>query len=65
MALRASEANFEARQLKRGGGWYVLASWVGGRTAQVDDFANEAAAEEWIKSKSAAWLKARQTGSHD
>jgi hypothetical protein len=65
MALRASEAHFEARQAKPGEGWSVHVSWDTGRTARVDDFADRAEAEEWILSKSAAWVKARQTGSHD
>ena len=65
MALRPSEAHFKVHQVKLGGGWQVVVTWDSGRTAQVDNFADRTEAEEWIKDKSAAWLKARQTGSHD
>jgi hypothetical protein len=65
MALYASEAHFEARQAKRGESWQVLVTWDTGRTAQVDNFADRTEAEEWIKNKSAAWVKGRQTGSHE
>jgi hypothetical protein len=65
MVLHASTAHFEARQLKRGEGWYVLVTWPNGSSALIHDLASEAEAEEWIKNKSAAWLKARLTGSHD
>lgn len=65
MTLRASEAHFEARQIKRSEDWSVLVTWDTGRTAQVNNFADRAEAEEWIKNKSAAWVKARHTGSHD
>ncbi len=65
MGLRAAEAHFEARQLERDGGWHVVVTWTNGRTAQINNFTDGAEAEEWIKNKSAAWLKARQTGSHD
>jgi hypothetical protein len=65
MVLHPLEAHFQARPLKRGTGWYVLVSWDGGRTAQINDFASEAEADEWIKNKSAGWLKTRDTGSHD
>ena len=65
MALRASKAQFETRQFKRGGSWYVLVTWASGSSAKVNDFASGTEADEWIKNKSAAWLKARATGSHD
>jgi hypothetical protein len=65
MALHASEAQFKARQNKHSEGWSVHVTWDTGRTAQVNNFADRAEAEEWIKNKSAGWLQARQTGSHD
>ena len=49
MALLPSQAQFEARQLKNGGRWYVLVTWTNGSTAQVNDFAKESEAEQWIK----------------
>jgi hypothetical protein len=65
MATQASPARFEPRQQKRGLGWYVLVTWSSGTTAEVSGFRDESDAAEWIKNDSAAWLKARQTGSHD
>ena len=65
MALRVSQPRFEARKQKHGDGWYVLATWPTGSTAEVKGFASEPEAQEWIENKSVAWLKARQTGSHD
>jgi hypothetical protein len=65
MALRALEARFKARQDKHGERWSVQVTWNSGRTAQVNNFSDQAEAEEWIKNGSAAWLKARETGSHD
>ena len=64
-ATGALEAHFKPCPLKHGDGWYVLASWDSGRTAEVNGFATEAEAEAWIKNDSAAWLTARHTGSHD
>ena len=65
MQVLASPPRLESRPLKRGGGWYVLVTWSSGRTAQVNDFASETEAEQWISNASAAWLAARQTGSRD
>jgi hypothetical protein len=44
---------------------YVLITRSTGSTAQLGDFATEADAVEWVNVESAAWLKTRQTGSHD
>ena len=65
MATPISPPRLEARQFKKGDGWYVLVTSSSGSTTNVGHFANEAEAEQWIKQDSAAWLKARLTGSHD
>lgn len=65
MALGPSQANFKARPVKVGDGWYVRVTWDNGRTADVPGFANEADAEQWIRHEAAAWLEKRHTGSHD
>lgn len=65
MALRVSKAHFQPRPNKRGDGWHILVTWNTGNSVQVPDFASEDEADDWIETKSADWLKARQTGSHD
>ena len=60
-----SPPRLETRQFKKGDGWYVLVTSSSGSTTQVGHFASEAEATQWIKKDSVAWLKARQTGSHD
>jgi len=64
-AIGALKAHFKPCPLKHGDGWYVLASWDSGRTAEVTGFATKAEAAAWIKNESPAWLTARYTGSHD
>ena len=54
----------ETRAVKHGEGWFVLVTWSNGRTAQIDGFADEPEAAQWIKISAAAWLTGRQTGSH-
>lgn len=65
MALRPLVPRFESREGKPGKGWLVHASWSSGRTADIPGFANQAEAEDWIRSQSSAWLAARLTGSRD
>jgi hypothetical protein len=65
MTLQPLVPQFQSRQAKRGQGWLVHASWSSGRTADIPGFASEAEADDWIVSKSPAWLAARLTGSRD
>ncbi|MCB1498260.1 MAG: hypothetical protein KDK07_00470 [Bauldia sp.] len=65
MTLQPLVPKFETRKSRRGDDWLVHASWSSGRTADIPGFANEAAAEDWIKTESPRWLAARLTGSHD
>ena len=65
MAIPISTPRLEARQFKKGEGWYVLVTSSSGSTTNVGHFSSEAEAEQWIKKDSVTWLKARLTGSHD
>jgi hypothetical protein len=65
MALRAAVPKFELHEVKRCDAWFVHASWSNGRTADIGNFRTEAEAAHWIESRSAAWLNARLTHSHD
>jgi hypothetical protein len=56
----SSSARVEPRQITRGKGWYVLITWPAGNSEQISGFATEVEVERWIKTKSTAWLEARQ-----
>ena len=45
----------EARQSKAGG-YLVIAAWPGGQQQQMDGFADEAAARQWIDNESEVWI---------
>jgi hypothetical protein len=65
MTLQPLVPKFQSLEARHGRGWLVHVSWTSGRTADVQGFASEAEAEEWVRSDSPAWLAARLTGSHD
>jgi hypothetical protein len=64
MTDRAPDATFDPVQLKDGSGWYVRLTLPDGREPQIDGFKTEAEAQDWIKSKSAEWLKSYEGGKY-
>jgi hypothetical protein len=48
-------AKFESRELKDRSGWYVVATFPAALPIHIEGFETEAAAIEWIATRSAAW----------
>jgi len=55
------EVEFEPVKVKRGPGWYVRVSYVGGQT-KVSGFYSRAEAQMWIARESSSWLKKYEGG---
>jgi hypothetical protein len=62
MAPHKAKTKFEPAELKAGIGWCVRLTLPSGRQPQIDGFETEAEAREWIKARSAAWLKMYESG---
>jgi hypothetical protein len=56
---------FEPVERKFVPGWYVLVRLSSGRQPQFGHFQTEAEALDWIKNKSAAWLKEYDEGPYE
>jgi hypothetical protein len=62
MALPQRKVIFEPVEMMIGRGWYVLVKLPSGPDRQLGGFNTEAEAQEWIKRKSAEWLKSFENG---
>jgi hypothetical protein len=51
------KTTFEAVQIKMGPEWYVRVTLPNGEQPHLGSFKTEAKAIEWIRDKSAGWLK--------
>jgi len=57
------KVQFEPLKMKLESGWYVRVTFpFGGQPQKIDGFKTRTEAREWIKSKSAAWLKEYEGG---
>jgi hypothetical protein len=57
MAKSVADIRFEARPAKFGGEWVVVVTFPDRADLQVNDFATEADARNWITNDSEGWLK--------
>jgi hypothetical protein len=55
-----SKAIFDPVELKAEPSWYVRIAFPSGEQTYVGGFITEAAAREWIATKSAEWLRLRE-----
>lgn len=51
----AQQPTFEAVQLKDGSGYFVRVTWPDGHEQQINEFADEDEARQWIETKGPHW----------
>jgi hypothetical protein len=64
MAKLKPKVAFEPVAMKIGAAWFVRLKLPGGRQTRIDGFKSEVEAREWIRSRSAAWLKMYDGGKY-
>jgi hypothetical protein len=64
MATTKPKVEFEPVPMKIGSGWCVRVTLPYGASPQLGGFKTEEEAREWIRRKSAAWLREYESGRH-
>jgi hypothetical protein len=59
MQKSADGITFDLKPLKVREGWYIVVTYPGGMQEHIPGFHSQVEAEEWLASKSQAWLRAR------
>jgi hypothetical protein len=59
MQKSAGGVTFDLKPLKVREGWYIVVTYPGGMQEHIPGFHSQVEAEEWLASKSQAWLRAR------
>ena len=57
MTTLGPKVDFQPVEMRVGSGWFVRVTLPRGEPPRLGGFKTEAEATEWIKRKSAAWLK--------